>query len=106
MTRHTTSPEVAATGKMPTHRVLSYALGDVANNLSFLMTSMFLMVFMTEIAGVSAGIAGTIYGVTKVWAGISDLLAGQTVDRADTRWGRWPSSSSCSSRRPPVSPPP
>ena len=88
MTTHPTPPEVAATGKMPTPRVQSYALGDVANTLSVLMTSMFLMVFMTEIAGVSAGIAGTIYGVTKIWAGISDLLAGQTVDRADTRWGR------------------
>lgn len=49
---------------------------------------MFLMVFMTEIAGISAGVAGTIYGVTKVWAGITDLFSGQMVDRFDTRWGR------------------
>jgi len=53
-----------------------------------MMTSMFLMVFMTEIAGISAGVAGTIYGVTKVWAGITDLFSGQMVDRFDTRWGR------------------
>ena len=88
MSTMTTPAPEAATGRMPTHRVLSYALGDVANNLTFHMTSMFLMVFMTEIAGVSAAIAGTIYGVTKIWAGISDLVAGQTVDRANTRWGR------------------
>ncbi|EPD69376.1 sugar (Glycoside-Pentoside-Hexuronide) transporter [Corynebacterium pyruviciproducens ATCC BAA-1742] len=73
---------------MKTNKVISYALGDVANNLSFMMTSMFLMVFMTEIAGISAGVAGTIYGVTKVWAGITDLFSGQMVDRFDTRWGR------------------
>lgn len=73
---------------MPSHRVLSYSLGDVANNLSFQMTSMFLMVYMTDIAGLSAGVAGTIYAVTKIWAGFTDLFAGQTVDRANTRWGR------------------
>lgn len=73
---------------MKTSKVFSYALGDVANNLSFMMTSMFLMVFMTDIAGLSAGVAGTIYGVTKVWAGVTDLFSGQMVDRFDTRWGR------------------
>lgn len=36
-------------------------MGDVANNLAFQMTSMFLMVYMTDIVGLSAGAAGTIY---------------------------------------------
>lgn len=82
------SPAAPASGKMPTRRVLAYSLGDVANNLSFMMTSMFLMVYMTEIAGLSAGVAGAIYGITKIWAGVADLIAGQTVDRFNTRWGR------------------
>jgi glucuronide carrier protein len=63
-------------------------LGDVANNVSFQMTSLFLMAYMTDIAGVPAALAGTIYGVTKVWAGVADLLAGNTVGRKETRWGR------------------
>lgn len=75
-------------GQLPGHKVLTYSLGDVANNLSFMMTSMFLTVYMTEIVGLSAGIAGAIYGITKIWAGVADLIAGQTVDRIDTRWGR------------------
>ena len=75
-------------GQMPSHRVLTYSLGDVANNMSFMMTSMFLMVYMTDIVGLSAGVAGTIYGVTKIWAGFADLIAGNVVDRTNTRWGR------------------
>lgn len=78
----------ASVQRLSQGRVLSYALGDVANNLAFMMTSLFLMAYMTDIAGVSAGTAGAIYGLTKIWAGISDLIAGQTVDRANTRWGR------------------
>ncbi len=68
-------------------RVVSYALGDVANNLAFMMTSLFFMAYMTDIVGIGAGVAGTIYGVTKIWAGITDLTAGNTVDKANTRWG-------------------
>lgn len=74
-------------GTLTGGQVFSYSLGDVANNLTFQMTSMFLMVYMTDIAGVSAAVAGTIYGVTKIWAGVADLVAGQTVDRIHTRWG-------------------
>ena len=75
-------------GTLSGGQVFSYSLGDVANNLTFMMTSMFLMVYMTDIAGVPAGIAGAIYGITKIWAGAADLIAGQTVDRTNTRWGR------------------
>lgn len=76
------------TGTLSGGQIFSYSLGDIANNLTFMMTSMFLMVYMTDIAGLSAGVAGTIYGVTKIWAGVADLIAGQTVDRVNTRWGR------------------
>ncbi|VEI13616.1 cytidylate kinase family protein [Trueperella bialowiezensis] len=82
-----TKGAVAST-RLSNGKVISYALGDVANNLTFMMTSMFLVVYMTDLAGISAGVAGAIYGVTKFWAGITDLTAGQTVDRFDTRWGR------------------
>lgn len=77
-----------ASAPLSTKSVVSYALGDVANNLAFLMTSSFFMIYMTELVGIEAGIAGAIYGVTKIWAGISDLTAGNTVDKTKSRWGR------------------
>ena len=87
MTSTPTSTQDSAEG-MPRRRVVSYALGDVANNVSFQMTSLFLMAYMTDIAGIPAAVAGTIYGVTKVWAGVTDLVSGNTVGRKDTKWGR------------------
>lgn len=80
--------ERTAGGTLPNHRVLTYAFGDIANNLMFSMTSMFIMVYMTDIVGISAAVVGTIYGMTKIWAGAADLIAGQTVDRFQTKWGR------------------
>ncbi|BAC19191.1 MFS transporter [Corynebacterium efficiens] len=91
MSTKTSSPVKAGKpgqGQMPGHRVLTYSFGDVANNFSFMMTSMFLMVYMTDIVGLSAGVAGAIYGITKIWAGCADLIAGNTVDRTNSRWGR------------------
>ena len=88
MTTSTVAKMESSTGKLSNWRVISYSFGDVANNLSFQMTSMFLMVYMTDIVGIPAAAAGTIYAVTKVWAGVTDLVAGNTVDRANTRWGR------------------
>src|SRR3954453_6463754 len=78
----------STTDRLPRSRVVGYALGDIANNVSFQMTSLFLMAYMTDIAGVSAAIAGTIYGITKVWAGVADLVAGNTVARKETKGGR------------------
>ncbi|MGY5765630.1 glycoside-pentoside-hexuronide (GPH):cation symporter [Brachybacterium sp. DNPG3] len=78
----------STTDLLPRKRIVGYALGDAANNVAFQMTSLFLMVYMTDIAGVPAAIAGTIYGVTKVWAGVTDLVAGNTVGRRATRHGR------------------
>ncbi|CCH88475.1 glucuronide transporter:cation symporter [Modestobacter italicus] len=82
------STRTSADERLPRSRVVGYSLGDVANNVSFMMTSLFLMAYMTDIAGVPAAIAGIIYGVTKIWAGVTDLIAGNTVGRRETKWGR------------------
>jgi glucuronide carrier protein len=42
----------STTEGMPRRRVVSYAMGDAANNVSFQMTSLFLMAYMTDMAGV------------------------------------------------------
>lgn len=75
-------------GTLSTWQVVSYAFGDVANNLTFTMTSMFLLIYMTDIAGIGAATASLIYGVTKVWAGVTDLVAGNTVDKTKSKHGR------------------
>lgn len=88
MSAPTAAHMTSQTDKLSNGRVISYAFGDVANNVAFMMTSLFLMAYLTEIAGISAAMAGTIYGVTKIWAGVSDLIAGNTVGRKETRFGR------------------
>jgi Na+/melibiose symporter-like transporter len=53
------------------------------------MVSAFLLIYYTDVAGISATAAGRLFLVVRVWGGVTDLLAGRRVDRTDTRWGRF-----------------
>jgi glucuronide carrier protein len=68
---------------------LGYAAGDAANNLAFSMTSFFLLVYYTDVAGISAAAAGTLFLVIRIWDGFADVFAGRVVDRTMTRWGKF-----------------
>jgi glucuronide carrier protein len=68
---------------------LGYAAGEVANNLTFQMVSVFLLIYYTDVAGIAAGTAGTLLLVARIWGGFTDLFAGRRVDETSTRWGRF-----------------
>jgi glucuronide carrier protein len=75
----------------PLRRVqyLGYAAGDAANNLAFSMSSMFLLLYYTDVVGISAAAAGTLFLVVRMWDAFADIFAGRLVDRSSTRWGKF-----------------
>jgi glucuronide carrier protein len=79
----------AAAPKLRASQYLGYAAGEVANNLTFQMVAVFLLIYYTDVAGISASTAGTLLLVVRVWGGLTDLLAGHLVDETSTRWGRF-----------------
>ena len=81
--------EDARGGEAPPSQYLGYAGGEVANNLTFSMVSAFLLIYYTDVAGISAATAGTLFLVVRIWGGVTDLLAGRRVDATSTRWGRF-----------------
>jgi glucuronide carrier protein len=72
-----------------TPQYLGYGAGDAANNLTFSMASAFLLICYTDVAGIGAATAGTLFLVVRVLGGVSDLIAGVRVDETSTRWGRF-----------------
>jgi glucuronide carrier protein len=68
---------------------LGYGAGDAANNLAFAMTSMFLLLYYTDVVGIAATTVGTLFLVVRVFDGFADLFAGRVVDKTNTRWGRF-----------------
>jgi glucuronide carrier protein len=75
--------------KLRPSQYLGYAAGEVANNLTFQMVSAFVLIYYTDVAGISAAAAGTLLLLVRVWGGFTDLLAGRSVDGTSTRWGRF-----------------
>ena len=54
-----------------------------------MMVSSFLLIYYTDVAGIPAAAAGTLFLVVRVWGGITDLFAGRRVDATSTRWGKF-----------------
>ncbi len=67
---------------------LGYAAGDAGNNLAFMMTSMFLLLYYTDVVGISAAAVGTLFLLVRVWDAFADIVAGRMVDKTMTRWGK------------------
>lgn len=70
-------------------RKMSLGSGDLAFNLYWQGSSLFLLYFYTDVLGVPATIAGTIYMVALVWDAAIDPVVGWAADRTRTRLGRY-----------------
>jgi glucuronide carrier protein len=81
--------ETQQRSRLSARRYLGYAAGEVANNLTFQMVSVFLLIYYTDVAGISATTAGTLLLVVRIWGGFTDLYAGHRVDETSTRWGKF-----------------
>ena len=48
-----------------------------------------LLFYYTDVAGVSAAAAGTLFLVVRAWDAFTDIFAGRLVDKTNTRWGKF-----------------
>ena len=67
---------------------LGFGVGDFGANLVFQSTFIFLIFYFTDVFGIAAPIAGTIFLISKAWDAVSDPVVGYLSDRTKTRWGK------------------
>lgn len=63
---------------------LGYMFGDFGNDFTFILSSMFLMKFYTDVMGVSGGIVGIMMMVARFVDAFTDVTMGQIADRSST----------------------
>lgn len=63
---------------------MGYLLGDFGNDFSFILVSTFLMVFYTDVFGISAAAVGTLFLVARFWDAITDVIWGRFIDSRKT----------------------
>lgn len=69
--------------------VFGYSIGDFGNNLTYQITSIYLLIFYTDVFGIAPAAAGTLFLVGRLWDAINDPIMGYFIDKTNTRWGRF-----------------
>ncbi|MCW8832925.1 MAG: glycoside-pentoside-hexuronide (GPH):cation symporter [Colwellia sp.] len=68
---------------------IAYGLGDTASNIIFQTVMMFLLIFYTDVVGISPALVGTLFLVVRLFDAITDPLMGALADRTKTRFGQF-----------------
>lgn len=76
-------------GRLPLFEKIGFGLGDTASNILYQAWSFFLAKFYTDVFGISAKHAATMFLVTRIWDTINDPMMGMICDRTNTRWGKF-----------------
>ena len=75
--------------KVPFISKLAYGMGDVGCNFSWMFVSNFLMIFYTDVFGISMSAVATLMLFSRFWDAINDPIIGGLSDKTHTRWGRY-----------------
>ncbi|MEN9917945.1 MAG: hypothetical protein RL662_381 [Bacteroidota bacterium] len=68
---------------------IGYGLGDMASSMFWKIFGMYSLFFYTDVFGITAAAAGTMFLIARVWDSFFDLFVGILADRTKTRWGRY-----------------
>lgn len=68
---------------------IGYGFGDAASSMFWKIFTFYLAIFYTDVFGITAAAAGTMFLVTRIWDTANDPIMGIIGDRTNTRWGKF-----------------
>lgn len=68
---------------------IAYGLGDTASNIIFQTVMMFLLLFYTDVMGLSPAAVGTMFLLVRIIDAVTDPLMGNIADNTKTKWGQF-----------------
>ena len=80
--------DAAAPARLATSLCLGWGIGSLGMSLMFSATGVLMLRYLTDYAGVAAGVAGLLIGLSKFYDALVDPLVGAASDRTRGRWGR------------------
>ncbi|NJR65960.1 MAG: MFS transporter [Leptolyngbyaceae cyanobacterium CRU_2_3] len=82
-------PSIVPDPPMNLSTKLAYGAGDLGPAITANILAFFLLFFFTSVAGLNAGLAGSILMIGKIWDAINDPIVGMMSDRTrSAKWGR------------------
>ncbi|KQW41149.1 cation transporter [Pelomonas sp. Root662] len=80
---------IMKTPKLTKREIVGYGLGDMGFNFYWTNISTFLLIFYTDVFGITAAAAATMLFVVKIFNAFTDPMIGAFADRTQTRWGKF-----------------
>ncbi len=75
--------------RVPLISKIAYGFGDVGCNFSWMFVSNFLMIFYTDVFGISMAAVSALMLFSRFWDAINDPIVGALTDKTKSRWGRY-----------------
>ncbi len=67
---------------------VGYGSGDIAGNVVYAFLTYFVMVYLTDTIGMSAGIVGSLIAASKLFDGFTDIFFGSMIDKTHSKMGK------------------
>lgn len=77
------------TEKIGLREKIGYGFGDAASSMFWKIFGMYSLFFYTDVFGITAAAAGTMFLVARLWDSFFDIFVGIMSDRTKTRWGKY-----------------
>ena len=67
---------------------VGYGSGDLAGIVVYAFLFAFVMVYLTSVSGMDAGIVGSLIALSKLMDGVTDVFFGTMIDKTKTKMGK------------------
>jgi GPH family glycoside/pentoside/hexuronide:cation symporter len=83
------APAMAAPARASMKAKLGWAFGDFGFNIYWQALNLLMMPFYTDVLGLEAALAGTVFLLASLWDGFSDSVIGAVADRTRSKYGSY-----------------
>jgi sugar (glycoside-pentoside-hexuronide) transporter len=74
---------------MKVSKKIAFASAVFGRNFIWGVMLYYLLFFYTDVFGIGAAAAGTLFLIARIWDGVNDPIMGIIADKTHTRWGRF-----------------
>ncbi|HWQ31048.1 MAG TPA: MFS transporter [Negativicutes bacterium] len=68
---------------------LGFSFGVFGQNIIYGFFTTYIMIFYTDVLGITAAAAGTLFMIVRLWDAANDPIMGCLADRTRSRWGKF-----------------
>lgn len=81
--------EIKFMQKLSNRSIWGYAAGDFGQNMAYMMVSVYLLYFYTDVLGIAAAAASLLFLLMRIFDALNDPLMGFIADKTNSKWGKF-----------------